>query len=107
MSTPEANRPVHTIRHGRIKATIWGNQTQKGTMYNVTFTRSYQDDQQNWFDTQSFGVSDLLTVAKAASDAHSWISTKKAESENGSAARNDQRSNSSRKAPQRPTAAAR
>ena len=107
MSTPEANRPVHTIRHGRIKAAIWGNQTQKGMMHNVTITRSYQDDQGNWSDTQSFGVADLMTVAKAAFDAHTWISMQQAEDENGSAERNDQRSNSPRKAPQRPTAAAR
>jgi hypothetical protein len=106
MSTQEANRPVHTIRHGRIKATIWANQTQKGMMHNVTLSRSYQDDQQNWHDTDSFGVSDLMTVAKAAFDAHTWISTQKAENENGSAERKDERSSSSRKAPQRSTAAA-
>ncbi len=107
MSTSETNRPVHTIRHGRIKAAIWGNETQKGMMYNVTFSRSYQDDQQQWHDTPSFGVGDLMTVSKAASDAHSWISAKKADDENGSAERKDQRSNSPRKAPQRPIAAAR
>ena len=107
MSTQETNRPVHTIRHGRIKATIWGNQTQKGMMHNVTITRSYQDDQGNWSDTQSFGVADLMTVAKAAFDAHTWISMQQAEDDNnGSAERNDARSNSKGKAPQRSTAAA-
>jgi hypothetical protein len=114
MSTQEANRPVHTIRHGRIKATIWCNQTQKGPMYNVTFSRSYQDDEQNWHDTQSFGVGDLMTVAKASSDAHTWISGEQAKNENngdhgsnGSGPRKDERSNPKGKAPQRPTAAAR
>lgn len=107
MSTQEANRPVHTIRHGRIKATIWCNQTQKGLMYNVTFSRSYQDDEQNWHDTQSFGVGDLMTVAKSAFDAHTWISGEQAKNNdgdrNGSATRKDDRNNSKGRASQRPT----
>lgn len=84
MSTTNANNPpVHRIRYGRITGTIWMNQTERGPMYNLTITRSYQDDQQNWHDTQSFGVSDLTVVAKIALDAHTWISTQKAE-DNGS-----------------------
>ena len=86
------NGPAHTIRHGRIKATIWANQTQRGVMYNVTIVRSYQHDQNNWHDSQSFGVLDLMTLAKAAFDAHTWISTQKAEGNNGSTGeRNDGR----------------
>lgn len=85
------NRPVHTIRHGRIKATIWGNQTQRGTAYNVTIVRGYQDEQESWHDTQSFGFQDLMTVAKAAFDAHSWISTERANNSADSAERNDGR----------------
>lgn len=96
------NRPVHTIRHGRIKATIWCNQTERGPMHNVTLVRSYQDDDKNWHDTQSFGVGDLMTVAKAAFDAHTWISTQKAD-ENGSAERDDRRG---KKSQQRQTASA-
>jgi hypothetical protein len=96
------NKPVHTIRHGRIKATIWANQTQKGLMYNVTFVRSYQDEQNNWHDSQSFGVLDLMTLAKAAFDAHTWISTQQA-SGDGSAERNDGRG---KKSPSRQSAAA-
>ena len=108
MSTTEANRPAHTIRHGRIKATIWCNETQKGPMYNVTLTRSYQDEQENWHDTQSFGVGDLMTVAKCAFDAHTWISGEMAKNssddKNGSDGRRDERNNPPRKASQRPAA---
>ena len=109
MSTSqEANRPAHTIRHGRIKATIWCNQTQKGSMYNVTFTRSYQDEQEQWRDTQSFGVGDLMTVAKCAFDAHTWISGEMAKNagddKSNSDGRKDERSNPQRKTSQRPTA---
>jgi hypothetical protein len=111
MSTTQenSNRPVHAIRHGRIKASIWCNQTQKGMMYNVTFARSYTDEAGSWHDTQSFGAGDLMTVAKCAFDAHTWISgeqAKNTEQQSGSGKRKDERNNSGKKAPQRPHAAA-
>jgi len=96
------NRPVHTVRHGRIKATVWLNQTQRGPMHNVTLTRSYQDDEGNWHDTQSFGFDELMTVAKAVFDAHTFISNERAKA-NGS---NEQRKGSAgKKTPTRQTAA--
>src|SRR5690242_18857418 len=98
MSTQQnSNRPVHTVRHGRIKAAIWENETQKGAMHNVTFARSYQDGEENWHDTQSFGFDDLMTVAKCAFDAHTWISAEKAKSANGSSERKDERGSENNK----------
>lgn len=67
------NQPVHTVRHRRIKATIWRNETAKGPMYNVTVTRSYQDEQ-GWHDSNSFAYDDLMNVAKLMYDAHGIIS---------------------------------
>lgn len=86
MSTQSSsnNRPVHTVRHGRIKASVWVNQTQKGPMYNVTLSRSYTDDKGEWHDSQSFGFDDLMTVAKCAFDAHTWISTERAKNDKSS-----------------------
>ena len=106
MSTQQANsnRPVQTIRHGRIKATIWLNQTQKGPMYNVTFSRSYQNDSGSWADSPSFNFEDLMTVAKCAFDAHTWISTERAKNNNGSGEGKDERSN--KKTPSRQSASA-
>jgi hypothetical protein len=72
-----ANKPVHTIRHRNIKAAIWKNQTTNGAMYNVTVARSYQDEGEQWHDTQSFGFDDLLVVAKLMYDAHSYINTQR------------------------------
>ncbi len=68
----EPVRPVHTVRYGGIKAAIWRNQTRNGTMYNVTVVRSYKDGKQ-WKDTSSFGYDDLLVLAKALDDCHTWI----------------------------------
>jgi hypothetical protein len=65
-------KPVHDIRLGRIKAAIWRNESQNGTMFNVTISRLWKDDTQ-WKDSTSFGRDDLLLVAKVADMAHTWI----------------------------------
>ena len=71
-----SNRPVHTVRYGHIKAAIWRNMVDVGNnsrpMYSVTFSRSYKDGE-TWKDSGSFGIDDLLVIAKAANDAHSYI----------------------------------
>lgn len=46
-------------------------------MYNVTIARAYQDESQQWHDTQSFGFDDLLVVAKLMYDAHSYINARR------------------------------
>ena len=65
-------RPAHEIRLGRIKATIWANQGDNGTWYNVTLSRNYKDGDE-WKSSASFGRDELLTVAKAADMANTWI----------------------------------
>ena len=65
-------RPAHEVRLGRIKATIWANQGDNGTWYNVTLSRSYKDGDE-WKSSASFGRDELLTVAKAADLANTWI----------------------------------
>jgi len=71
-----ANRPIHTIRYGAVRAAIWRNMIDAGNnsrpVYNVTFTRSYKDGDQ-WRESASFGLDELLLLAKAANDAHSYI----------------------------------
>ncbi len=67
-----SKKPVHEIRLGRIKATLWENETQNGKRHNVTLSRLYKDGE-NWKDSNSFGRDDLPLVAKVADLAHSWI----------------------------------
>ena len=79
-------RPAHTIRYGRLKVTIWRNESDKGPWYSVVLTRSYQDAQGDWQRSSSFGRDDLLLVAKLCDQAHSWIhrqTAKDASSTNG------------------------
>jgi hypothetical protein len=73
--TTEKQRPAHEIKLGRIKATIWHNETEGGSpRHNVQIRRLYRDDQKGeWKTSDSFGRDDLLLVAEAARQAAVWI----------------------------------
>jgi hypothetical protein len=65
--------PAGKVRVGLISASIWDNETEKGTFYNVTFERRYRDGDGNWHSTHSYGAGDLLELAKCADLAHTKI----------------------------------
>jgi hypothetical protein len=81
-ATPAAvsRKPVQELRLGRLKAAIWENPTDNGVRYNVTFARLYKDDS-GWHSNDSFGLDDLLGLAKLADQAHTWIIQKHQEPE--------------------------
>jgi hypothetical protein len=79
-----AKKPVHEIRLGRVKAAIWENETQNGSLHNVTFSRLYKDDEDQWNDSTSFGRDDLPLLVKVADMVHTWIFQQKQENSNGS-----------------------
>lgn len=64
--------PVHEIRFGTVKAAVWENKAGDNIIHNVTFSRSYRDENE-WRNTDSFSRDDLLVVAKIADLAHTWI----------------------------------
>ncbi|HBE67717.1 MAG TPA: hypothetical protein DDW52_06165 [Planctomycetaceae bacterium] len=66
------NKPIHRIRLGAVAASVFANDAQEKTFYNVAIERSYKDGEE-WKHTKSFGRDDLLLVAKVADLAHSWI----------------------------------
>lgn len=70
--TQTANKPVHEIRYGYVKVLVWENETTNGTRHNVTVSRLYKADDE-WKETSSFGRDDLLLLAKAVDQAHTWI----------------------------------
>jgi len=74
-ATQEATkqRPAQTIRYGRLKAAIWRQESDKGPWYSVAFARAYRDQDGSWQSSGSFGLNDLLVLAKLADEAHSWI----------------------------------
>ena len=65
-------QPIHEIRMGAIKATIWENQTTVGTRHNVTVSRIHKDGDE-WKQTESFGRDDLQLLAKVVDLTHTWI----------------------------------
>jgi hypothetical protein len=73
----KANRPVHTVRYGTVRGAIWRNVVDSGNatrpLYCVTFSRSYKDGENKWKESASFGTDDLLVLAKAADEAHTFI----------------------------------
>ena len=65
--------PVKTLRLGRIKAAIWENSADQRTFYNVTFARTYMDEDKKFHDADSFGRDDLLLLSKLADQAHTFV----------------------------------
>jgi hypothetical protein len=52
-------------------------------MFNVTVSRSYKDSEAQWQESSSFGMDDLLPLAKALDDAHSWIHEARQQGDSG------------------------
>jgi hypothetical protein len=75
---PESNKPVYRLRYGNVVAAVWANNSQAGYFYNTTFVRIYKDGDQ-WGDSVSFEDRDLLNLAKAATDVHTWIHQQKSQ----------------------------
>jgi hypothetical protein len=68
------DKPVHEIRIGRMKATIWQNQTDRGARHNVTIRRLFKrDENSQWEQSDSFGRDDLFVVGEVARAAALWI----------------------------------
>ena len=72
-ATTANRKPIHEIRLGAIKASVWQNDTENGVRYNVTFGRLYKDNGGDWKVSDSFGRDDLLLLAKMADLAHNFI----------------------------------
>ena len=68
------HRPAAEIRLGRIKASIWANEGEKGERWHtVQLSRLYRDEDGQWRSAHGFVRNDLLLVAKVADLAHSKV----------------------------------
>ena len=65
-----ANAPVDKIWEGKLKASIWRNEGERGAFFSATFARTYKDQDGQLRDTQSFGSDDLLRLSELARQAH-------------------------------------
>jgi hypothetical protein len=66
------NGPVHEIRIGLIRGTVWANQGENGPWHTVTFSRSYKQGDE-WKQASTSTRDDLLVVSKVADLAHTWV----------------------------------
>ncbi|MCG8604367.1 hypothetical protein MJD09_05125 [bacterium] len=71
--TTDTNKPADTLRDGSVRATIWPNQTEKGTFHSVTLDRTYTDADGNVKNTHSFSGADLLKVSRLAEQAYDRV----------------------------------
>ena len=70
----EKNKPHHTIRVGQgIKATIWPNEGQQGTWFNVSVSRTYKNGDGQLKDSTSFTRDQLPHVAFAVARAYQFL----------------------------------
>lgn len=68
-----ATKPVHEIRLGRIRASVWQN-AGAGPPFSVTFSRLYKDEGAGkWASSDSFSRDELLLLAKVADLAHTFV----------------------------------
>lgn len=68
--TEPKNKPVAEVKSGMIVASIWGNESEKGTRYSITFSLLYKAKDGQWKRGTSFGQGDLPNLAKVADLAH-------------------------------------
>lgn len=69
--------PVHEIRIGLIKASVWQNRSQNGDRFSVTVSRVYRNGE-HWVESSRFSLVDLLALSKVVDLTHTWICEQKA-----------------------------
>lgn len=72
--------PVHSIRMGFVKASIWRNETKVGIRHHVTVCRLFKNGD-IWQESTRFGRDDLPLVSKVMELSHEWIFFHSQESE--------------------------
>ncbi len=66
-------KPADKKRFGDVEAALWGNDTEKGTVYNATFSRVYKNAEGQLRNTGSYGSRDIFNVVRAAIWAYTQI----------------------------------
>ena len=70
-----ANKPVFTRRLNRIEVAIWNNETEENIWQNITFQRTYRDEQGAMQNTTNFRMDDLPAVAFLAAKAYDYLTS--------------------------------
>lgn len=71
--------PIKEFRDGGLKVVVWENNGKERKVLSFNISKSYQDLEGTWKQTQSLNNRDLLPLAELAKQAyhysrHEWIS---------------------------------
>jgi hypothetical protein len=73
----KGNKPIATVRAGKIKIAAWENETKTGKMYTFTPTNSYYDeDKKEWKESSSYSATQLLELKQAINEIYSLVRIK-------------------------------
>lgn len=64
------SKPIFKLRDGLITATCWKNEHDGKPFYSVDLTRSYQTEDGEWKETNSFTGGDILRAGNLATSAY-------------------------------------
>ena len=67
------HKPIHQIRIGKVRASIWEQSSGKGPFLTVTLSRSYKDKQAQWHNGHSYLGHDLEALIDCALEAKEWM----------------------------------
>ncbi|MCB1100548.1 MAG: hypothetical protein KDN22_33610 [Verrucomicrobiae bacterium] len=68
------NQPIHTIRIGAVKATIWENTSQNGTIFHTTtIVQNYKGKDEQWHESNRHFTEDLPKLELASRKAYEFI----------------------------------
>ena len=70
-----ANKPVFTRRLNRVEAAVWQNETEDSIWHNVTFQRTYRDEQGVIQNTSNFRMDDLPALAFLSAKAYDFMAS--------------------------------
>ena len=68
-----SNKPVFTRRLNSVEAAIWQNESEDSNWHNITFQRTYRDEQGVIQNTSNFRMDDLPALAFMAVKAYDQL----------------------------------
>lgn len=71
--TKEKNPPIKKFKVGNISVNIWQRDHAGKTFYNFNAERSYQDDENEWQSSGSFGYEDIGSLELAMGLAKKYL----------------------------------
>ncbi|GJL49750.1 MAG: hypothetical protein NPIRA01_09770 [Nitrospirales bacterium] len=66
-------KPLHQIRIGSVRASIWEQSSGNGPFLSVSFSRSYKDKSGQWQNGHSYLAHDLEALMDCALEAKEFI----------------------------------